>query len=80
MALDKKIINTDFCVVGGGLAGINAAITAARLGVSVVLIHERPVYGGNASGEIRMWACGTRDLYYRETGLSEEINLETFFL
>lgn len=79
MALDKKIINTDFCVVGGGLAGINAAITAARLGVSVVLIHERPVYGGNASGEIRMWACGTRDLYYRETGLSEEINLETFF-
>lgn len=79
MALVKKKIKTDLCVIGGGMAGINAAITAARLGVKVVLIHERPVFGGNASSEIRMWICGTQDFTYRETGLSEEINLENFY-
>lgn len=78
MALTEKNITADLCVVGGGLAGINVAITAARLGVNVVLIQERPVFGGNASGEMRMWVCGLRDLTFRETGLSEEINLENF--
>lgn len=81
MALNKKYLKADLCVVGGGLAGINTAITAARLGVKVVLVQERPVFGGNASGEIRMWVCGAGnlDLAYRETGLSEEINLENFY-
>ena len=81
MALNKKYLKADLCVVGGGLAGISTAITAARLGVKVVLVQERPVFGGNASGEIRMWVCGAGnlDLAYRETGLSEEINLENFY-
>ena len=42
----------DILIVGGGIAGTYAAITAARLGLKTVLIHERPVFGGNASGEI----------------------------
>lgn len=79
MSLNTKKIKTDFCVIGGGMAGLNAAITAARLGVKVVLVHERPVLGGNASSEIRMWICGTQDYAYRETGLSEEINLENYY-
>ena len=61
------------------MAGICTAITAARLGIKVVLIHERPVFGGNASGEIRMWICGMQDYALRETGLTEEINLDNFF-
>lgn len=79
MPLNRKKIKTDLCVIGGGMAGINVAITAARLGVKVLLIHERPVFGGNASSEIRMWICGMQNLAYRETGLSEEINLENFY-
>ena len=47
----------DFCVVGGGLAGMCAAIAAARSGAKVVLINDRPVLGGNCSSEIRMWSA-----------------------
>ena len=53
--LNRKIIECDLCVIGGGLAGMCAAVSAAREGASVVLMHERPVLGGNASSEIRMW-------------------------
>jgi len=67
---------TEFCVVGGGLAGMCAAIAAARHGVKTVLMHDRPVLGGNASSEIRMWVCGAQGPNRRETGIIEEIQLE----
>ena len=35
----------DFCVIGGGLAGMSAAIAAARHGAKVLLMHDRPVLG-----------------------------------
>jgi len=66
----------DFCVVGGGLAGMCAAIAAARRGARVALMQERPVLGGNASSEVRMWICGARGENNRETGIIEEIALE----
>ncbi len=66
----------DLCVVGGGLAGLCAAVSAARRGLSVALMHERPVLGGNASSEVRMWVCGARGPNNRETGLVEEIMLD----
>ena len=44
----------DFVVVGGGMAGTCAAISAARLGVQVALIQNRPVLGGNNSSEVRV--------------------------
>ena len=50
----------DFCVVGGGLAGMCAVIAAVRRGAKVALMHDRPVLGGNTSSEIRMWICGAR--------------------
>lgn len=70
----------DIAVIGGGIAGMCAAITAAREGSSVVLLQNRPVLGGNASSEIRMHICGA-DFHgsrpdARETGLLEEILLE----
>lgn len=73
------MIKTDFCVVGGGIAGICAAIAAAREGIKVVLMHERPVLGGNASSEIRMWICGAQGTNNRETGILEEIMLENLY-
>src|SRR5262249_12248578 len=45
--------NFDFVVVGGGIAGSCAAVTAARLGLKVALIQDRPVLGGNNSSEVR---------------------------
>ena len=59
----------DFCVIGGGLAGMCAAIQAARHGIKTILMHERPVLGGNASSEVRMWVCGAHGPNNRETGL-----------
>ena len=77
--LNRKKITCDFCVIGGGMAGICAAIAAARGGASVVLMHERPVLGGNASSEIRMWICGANGENNRETGIMEEIALENYY-
>ena len=47
--------STDLTVVGGGLAGVCAAVAAAREGLQVALVGNRPVLGGNASSEIRVW-------------------------
>lgn len=74
----KKSRRADVCVVGGGLAGTCAAIAAARHGARVVLMQDRPMLGGNASSEIRMWVsgAGSRVRNLQETGLMEEILLE----
>lgn len=48
----------DLVVVGGGMAGTSAAISAARNGLKVALIQDRPVLGGNASSEVRVWPEG----------------------
>ncbi len=63
----------DFCVVGGGMAGVIAAIAAACHGVRVALIQDRPVLGGNASGEIRMQISGARGENRRETDILEDL-------
>ncbi len=44
--------NFDVMVAGGGVAGCSAALVAARLGLRVALVQNRPVLGGNASSEI----------------------------
>jgi len=48
----------DLVVVGGGIAGCCAAVSAARLGVKVALIQNRPVLGGNNSSEVRVGLSG----------------------
>jgi hypothetical protein len=48
----------DLVVVGGGFSGLGCAISAARMGCRVALIQNRPVLGGNASSEVRVWANG----------------------
>lgn len=68
-ALMKKTLLCDVCVVGGGLAGSFAALQAARQGAKVVLMQDRPMLGGNASSEIRMWVRGAKGAFNRETGL-----------
>jgi hypothetical protein len=48
----------DLVIVGGGIAGCGAALAAGEQGLNVVLIHDRPILGGNASGEIRVHTIG----------------------
>ncbi|MFM1902987.1 MAG: hypothetical protein RLZZ440_887 [Planctomycetota bacterium] len=48
----------DLVVVGGGVAGTAAALSAARNGLSVALVQDRPVLGGNGSSEVRVWPEG----------------------
>ena len=50
----KPLPNYDLCVVGGGIGGICTAVSAARLGLEVALVHDRPVLGGNNSSEVRV--------------------------
>ena len=72
----------DVTVVGGGVAGICAAIAAVRRGARTAVVHDRPLLGGNASGELRVHIAGTDcsgasiARYLRETGIVDEIRLE----
>ena len=79
--LMKKTRCVDVCVIGGGLAGTFAAIAAARHGAKVVLMQDRPMLGGNASSEIRMWVsgAGSRVRNLQETGIMEEVLLENMY-
>ncbi len=48
----------ELVVVGGGIAGMCAALAAARSGMKTALIQDRPVLGGNNSSEVRVWLGG----------------------
>ncbi len=82
-ALRRITRSYDVVVCGGGMAGIGAAITAARHGAKVALIQDCPVLGGNGSKEVRVWlqgaSGGANALWFRETGLMEELLLENQF-
>lgn len=78
--LTGKVIelNYDVVVVGGGLAGVCAAIAAARHGCRTAIVQDRPVFGGNSSSEIRVNATGANNCgaWARETGIIEEMLVE----
>lgn len=67
-------------VVGGGMAGLCAAIASAREGATTALVHARPVLGGNASSEIRIHISGAdqslKQPDYAEGGILYELMLE----
>ena len=78
-------INSDLVVVGGGMAGTCAAITASRNGLKVVLVQDRPVLGGNGSSEVRLWILGAtshmgnNNRWAREGGVIDEILVENLY-
>ncbi len=66
----------DLVVCGGGYSGLGSAISAARQGLKVALIQNRPVLGGNGSSEIQVWAQGgtRRGLYPRLGEIVDEFS------
>ncbi|WP_299555901.1 FAD-dependent oxidoreductase [Seonamhaeicola sp.] len=78
-------LGCDLSITGGGTAGVCAAITAARKGIKVVLIQDRPVLGGNASSEVRLWILGAtshmgnNNRWSREGGVMDEILVENLY-
>jgi len=78
-------LSAELVVAGGGIAGCCAAITAARQGVKVILVQDRPVLGGNASSEIRLWILGAtshmgnNNRWSREGGVIDEILVENLY-
>ncbi len=69
----------DVIVVGGGMAGVCAAIASARHGAKTALVHARPMLGGNASSEIRIHISGAdqslKQAQYADGGLVYELML-----
>ncbi|WP_428386199.1 FAD-dependent oxidoreductase [Mucisphaera sp.] len=84
-SLREEKIDCDLVVVGGGLSGVCAAITAARGGLRVTLMQDRPVLGGNASSEVRLWVLGAtahmenNNRWAREGGVINELLLENLY-
>ena len=78
-------LQSELVVVGGGTAGVCAAITAARKGTKTVLVQDRPVLGGNASSEVRLWILGAtshlgnNNRWSREGGVMDEILVENLY-
>lgn len=76
-----KRVLVDVAVVGGGIAGMCAAVAAARNGMKVALVNDRSVLGGNASSEIGVAVSGASHLglnpsvYAKEGGLIEELRM-----
>ena len=80
MSVRSKNEQYEIVVIGGGIAGVCAAVAAARMGCKVAIVQNRSVFGGNASSEIRMHIvganCHSSKANLRETGILEEILLE----
>ncbi|TBL81979.1 FAD-dependent oxidoreductase [Paenibacillus thalictri] len=76
--MKQKIEHYDVVVCGGGLAGFCAAVAAARHGATTCLIHDRPVFGGNSSSEIRVTTHGAAAFhaYARESGIVSELLIQ----
>jgi len=73
-------LDCDVFVAGGGMAGICAAVAAARNGAKVVIVNDRSRLGGNASSEVKMHIVGANHHKarpgWREGGLIEEFRLD----
>src|SRR5690606_12818312 len=84
-SLQTETQRADLSIIGGGMSGVCAAITAARQGLKVALVQDRPVLGGNASSEVRLWILGAtshmgnNNRWSRESGVIDEILVENTY-
>ena len=73
-------LETEILIAGGGVAGVCAALAAARNGSKVVLVQDRSRLGGNSSSEVKMHivgaSCHKSRPGWREAGIIEELRLD----
>ena len=73
----QRIIECDVAVIGGGAAGIAAALGASRAGAKTVLIERNPFFGGQATNSQVTAYCGffTRGENYDQVvmGIGNEV-------
>ncbi|MSU59258.1 MAG: FAD-dependent oxidoreductase [Pedosphaera sp.] len=73
-------LSCDVFIAGGGMAGVCAAVAAARHGAKVILTQDRSRLGGNSSSEVKMHMvgadCSGGRPGWREGGLIEEFRLD----
>ncbi len=62
MEVEEEKLDTDLIIIGGGPAGLSAAITAANLGVDVYLVDENPRAGGQLIKQTHKF-FGSKDNY-----------------
>lgn len=76
----EEVLRRDFdvVVIGGGISGTCAAISAARNGARTALVHERSMLGGNSSSEVRLYpeVSSNHSVWCKETGILDEIHTE----
>ena len=83
--LRSILLSAHFLVVDVGISQICAAGSAARAGVKTILVQDRPVLGGNASSEVRLWILGAtshmgnNNRWSREGGLIDEILVDNLY-
>ena len=84
-SVNERTLNADLVFIGGGIAGTCGAIGAAREGLKVILVQDRPVLGGNASSEVRLWilgatsSMGNNNRWSREGGVLSEILIDNMY-
>lgn len=81
--MKHKHLSASLIIVGGGLSGVCAALEAARLGMTAILVHNRPVLGGNSSSEIRVWtrgATGAGTLFGEEMGILGRLKMRNLYV
>lgn len=84
-SLNTIKLSAGLVITGGGLSGVCCAITAARSGLKVILVQDRPVLGGNSSSEVRLWVLGAtshmgnNNRWAREGGVIDEILVENMY-
>jgi sarcosine oxidase subunit alpha len=62
------MIGTELAIVGGGPAGLSAALTASKLGLAPMLIDDNPVLGGQLIKQTHKF-FGSRNLYCGTRGI-----------
>src|SRR5262245_31563266 len=77
---EDEVIKADYdlIVVGGGISGTSAAISAARNGMRVALVHERSMLGGNSSSEVKLYPENNsgNQPWIKEGGINDELHTE----
>ena len=66
-------LNCDLLVIGSGAGGLSAAVTAAHLGMKVIVLEKEPVYGGTSAWS-GGWLWIPRNFLAQKAGIQEDIN------